>query len=189
RKRQTIDPSATLDQAGAAAGAVARPEAHRLLEAYRRGRLQGNAAPPGGDERYGELVDRTGPEIVVRFAESSPDEPARPAGDVLRPLARLLRDIVRRKVEKYRGVKVDPVAHDLFGNPFRPAAIDPLWKAAAVDPLARGIYEDRAFDRLPILADALEEAGCVDPAILNHGRRPGVHGKGCWVLDLGLAKG
>ena len=49
---------------------------------------------------------------------------------------------------------------DLFGNPLRSVALDPLWRTAASDALARGIYEDRAFDRLPVLADALEEAGC-----------------------------
>jgi hypothetical protein len=50
------------------------------------------------------------------------------------------------------------------------------------------IYTDRAFDRLPILADALEEAGCTDAAILEHCRGPGPHVRGCWVVDLLLDK-
>lgn len=54
--------------------------------------------------------------------------------------------------------------------------------------LASGIYEDRAFDRLSILADALEEAGCTDEAILTHCRGPGPHVRGCWVVDLLLGK-
>jgi hypothetical protein len=54
--------------------------------------------------------------------------------------------------------------------------------------LARGIYDDRAFDRLPILADALEDAGCHDTAILDHCRQPGPHVRGCWVVDLLLGK-
>jgi hypothetical protein len=54
--------------------------------------------------------------------------------------------------------------------------------------LAQAIYDDRAFDRLPILADALEEAGCTDADILNHCRRPGEHVRGCWAIDLVLGK-
>ena len=54
--------------------------------------------------------------------------------------------------------------------------------------LAQSIYDDRAFDRLPILADALEEAGCTDAAILDHCRGPGPHVRGCWAVDLLLGK-
>ena len=54
--------------------------------------------------------------------------------------------------------------------------------------LAQGIYEERAFDRLPILADALEDAGCDNADILSHCRGPGPHARGCWVVDLLLGK-
>ena len=54
--------------------------------------------------------------------------------------------------------------------------------------LARGIYEDRAFDRLPLLADALMDAGCADEQILAHCRSEGPHVRGCWVVDLVLGK-
>jgi hypothetical protein len=54
--------------------------------------------------------------------------------------------------------------------------------------LAWGIYDDRAFDRMPILADALQDAGCDDEQILDHCRGPGRHLRGCWVVDLVLAK-
>jgi hypothetical protein len=110
RKRKALDPGATLDQAEAALQAGDRYAAHRPLRAYRRWRLAGNAAPPGGDERYGELVDRSGPEIIVRIAEPSADCPPRPVADVLRPLAELLLSMVDRIREKYQGVEVDPVA-------------------------------------------------------------------------------
>jgi hypothetical protein len=50
--------------------------------------------------------------------------------------------------------------------------------------LAEAIYDDLAFSHLPILADALEEAGCNDPDILAHCRQPGEHVRGCWVVDL-----
>jgi hypothetical protein len=78
---------------------------------------------------------------------------------------------------------------DVLGNPFRPAAIAPSLLTSTVVSLAEGIYADRAFDRLPILADALEDAGCDDPDLLGHCRGPGPHVLGCWVIDLVLGKG
>jgi hypothetical protein len=77
---------------------------------------------------------------------------------------------------------------DIFGNPFRPVAADSTWLTANVVSLARAIYDGRAFDRLPILGDALEDAGCDNADILNHCRQPGEHVRGCWPVDLILAK-
>jgi hypothetical protein len=80
---------------------------------------------------------------------------------------------------------------DLCGNPFRPVSLDPAilkWKDSTIVRLAQGIYAERAFDRLPILADALEEAGCTNADILAHCRRPGAHVRGCWAVDLLLGK-
>ncbi len=80
---------------------------------------------------------------------------------------------------------------DIFGNPFRPAIADPVWLAwedGTVPALAQSIYDERAFDRLPILSDALEEAGCTNTDILGHCRQPGQHVPGCWVVDLVLGK-
>jgi hypothetical protein len=62
------------------------------------------------------------------------------------------------------------------------------WNDGIVPKLAQAIYDDRVFDRLPILADALEEAGCTNADILNHCRQPGEHVRGCWVVDLLLGK-
>lgn len=76
----------------------------------------------------------------------------------------------------------------LFGNPFRPVTVDPAWLSSNVRSIAQGIYENRAFDRLPILGDALEDAGCTNVDILNHCRQPGEHGRGCWTVDLLLGK-
>ena len=78
--------------------------------------------------------------------------------------------------------------YDIFGNPFRPVVADPGWLTPTVRAIASALYSDRAFDRLPILADALEEAGCTDADILLHCRRPGEHVRGCWVVDLVLGK-
>ncbi len=77
---------------------------------------------------------------------------------------------------------------DIFGNPFRPVAFDPAWLTPAVVALAEGIYADRAFDRLPRLADALHAAGCGDAAVLGHCRGDGPHVRGCWVVDGVLGK-
>jgi hypothetical protein len=80
------------------------------------------------------------------------------------------------------------VIYEIFGNPFRLVAIDPPWLTSTVSALATGIYADRAFDRLPILADALQDAGCDNDDILSHLRSDGPHVKGCWALDLVLGK-
>ena len=80
---------------------------------------------------------------------------------------------------------------DVVGNPFRPVSLSPSWLAwndGAIGKMAQAIYDDRAFDRLPILADALEEAGCADREILDHCRSGGEHVRGCWVVDLLLGK-
>lgn len=78
---------------------------------------------------------------------------------------------------------------DLIGKPFRPPAIDPRWRTADVLGVAAAAYDDGAFGLLPVLADALEEAGCENADMLGHCRDPqGVHVRGCWVIDLLLGK-
>jgi hypothetical protein len=76
----------------------------------------------------------------------------------------------------------------VVGNPFRPVAAGPSWLTPTVLAIAEGIYAEGAFDRLPILADALQDAGCEDPDVLGHCRGPGPHARGCWVVDLVLGK-
>ena len=80
---------------------------------------------------------------------------------------------------------------DIFGNPFRPSTIASewlTWNNATVPKLAQTIYDDRRYDIMPILGDALEDAGCTDAQILDHCRGPGPHVRGCWVVDLILGK-
>jgi hypothetical protein len=80
---------------------------------------------------------------------------------------------------------------DVLGNPFRPPTAmvtQSLRGVSTIQQLSRGIHDERAFERLPILADALEEAGCTDADILAHLRGPGPHVRGCWVLDLILGR-
>jgi hypothetical protein len=87
---------------------------------------------------------------------------------------------------------------EVFGNPFRPTQVNPAWVSwndDLVTRLARSIYEERSLPagtldntRLGVLADALEEAGCTDADLLAHLRSPGPHVRGCFALDLLLAR-
>lgn len=81
--------------------------------------------------------------------------------------------------------------HEVIGNPFRPYRFESIWRTPTVLGLARGIVTDGAYDRMPILADALLDADCDEEAILRHCRGTErhasgecSHSRGCWVLDL-----
>lgn len=84
---------------------------------------------------------------------------------------------------------------EVVGNPFKPPRFEPEWRTSTVAELARGIFADRAFDRFPILADALLDADCDEEAVLRHlrGTELGVkeqpqHVRGCWVIELVLGR-
>jgi hypothetical protein len=77
----------------------------------------------------------------------------------------------------------------VFGNPFRPLAINASLLSETVVRLAATIYEQRAFERMAVLADALEECGVTNEALLAHCRADTPHARGCHVLDLILGKG
>lgn len=80
---------------------------------------------------------------------------------------------------------------EIVGKATSPAPINSawlVWHDSAVVRIAEGIQTDRRFENMPILADALEEAGCDKPDILQHCRSGGQHVRGCWVLDLLLGK-
>src|SRR5262249_35659739 len=80
---------------------------------------------------------------------------------------------------------------ELFGNPFRPVHVNPSWLAwngGMVSSMAKAVYEEQRFDELPIMADALEDAGCDNADILAHCRGGSEHARGCWVVDLLLGK-
>ncbi|MGH7171271.1 MAG: hypothetical protein ACRELG_13415 [Gemmataceae bacterium] len=80
---------------------------------------------------------------------------------------------------------------DIFGNPFRPIAFDTAWLSwhcGLLVSMAQKMYDSRDFSDIPVLADALEEAGCSDQDIVDHCRQPGEHVRGCWIVDLLLGK-
>jgi hypothetical protein len=76
----------------------------------------------------------------------------------------------------------------VYGNPFHTVMAASSWLTPTVTALAQAIYTDRAFDRVPFLADALEDAGCSNADILEHCRQPGEHCRGCWVVDVVLGR-
>jgi hypothetical protein len=102
------------------------------------------------------------------------------------------------KAKKAERAQQAPLVREIFGNPFRPVTFSAAWRTSDVVLLANGIYDERAFDRMPILADALQEvpsarregfAGCTSDALLNHLRDTGApHVRGCWALDVVLDK-
>jgi hypothetical protein len=84
---------------------------------------------------------------------------------------------------------------DIFGNPFHPVRLAPAWRSPTVMSLAQAAYDERLLPsghldpaRLAVLADSLEEAGCSEQAVLDHLRHPGAHVRGCWSVDLLLAR-
>jgi hypothetical protein len=104
-----------------------------------------------------------------------------------------------RATGEEEGVAQSALLRDIVGNPFRPAALDTAvlrWNGDTIPKMAAAIYEERSLpagtfdnDRLAVLADALEEAGA-DAALADHLRAPGrAHVRGCFVVDLLLAKG
>jgi hypothetical protein len=128
---------------------------------------------------------------LTAAVDNTPSEAARLAA------ADLLIAVCNQPPREYeqRGSRIRAIQQrtlrEIFGNPFRPVAVEPSWlrwQDGTVVRIARAIYDERAFDRLPILADALEEAGCTNTDILSHCRQSGGHVRGCWVVDLLLGK-
>lgn len=88
---------------------------------------------------------------------------------------------------EYVTVKAE-VIRCVVGNPFRSPVFDLAWRTSTVLGLAGTIHVDRDYDRMPILADALEDAGCYDLDVLDHCRWDWPHARGCWVVELILAQ-
>jgi hypothetical protein len=101
--------------------------------------------------------------------------------------------MARRGRPVKRGVTEPAAQHaiirDIFGNPFQPVTFSPSWRTDTAIALARTMYDSREFSAMPILADALQDAGCDNTDILSHCRDPKqTHVRGCWVVDLVLGK-
>jgi hypothetical protein len=155
-----------------------RRHAVEVAEAYADGKAPGEqlrrawreadeAAIPYGYDVYNMVVDASSPDlelngdIAATAANHAPDTSLDPYCEFLRCIG---------------------------GNPFRPAALDPRWRTPDVVGLAWAIYDGKAFERMPLLADALMDAGCEDEQVIAHCRGSGPHVRGCWVVDLVLNK-
>jgi hypothetical protein len=137
-------------------------------------------------------------EVRVEHAEDSKMNPHYAELWTAAVAAEVIPEGVSDHYGKYLQRKAASQAHqqrlirDVFGNPFQPPptmAREWLgWSEGTAPRMAEAIYHEHAFERLPILADALEDAGCDNAAILTHCRGPGEHVRGCWVVDLLLGK-
>lgn len=186
---------------------------HRMKRDPRRLRLLAIACarlivPADTDQLAGQVLD-----VVERYADGAADRdeflaarkairlglkvghPSRTVLGVLRGLCDDAMEGLTTAISNARpltgpdgGASECGLIRCLFGNPYRTAAIDKEWLTSTVVALARGVYEDRAFDRLPMLADALQDAGCEDAAVLGHCRGEGPHARGCWVVDRILGR-
>jgi hypothetical protein len=140
------------------------------------------------DRAYGEAFnsDRPGIEVVGLYAASFT------AAENIEGWH--IADIIRATADAtgYRGGESPAQAallREIFGNPFCSVKFNKAWRTSDVMLFANGIYAERAFDRMPILADALQDAGCGSADILDHLRDPHAkHVRGCWALDLVLGK-
>ncbi|AMV27216.1 hypothetical protein VT84_22635 [Gemmata sp. SH-PL17] len=100
-----------------------------------------------------------------------------------------VRRVVAKKERREEFRAQSALLRDIFGSPFRSIVFAPEWRTDTVVLLSRGMYESRDFSAMPILADALQEAGCDNEDVLNHCRDVAqVHVRGCWVLDHILGK-
>lgn len=150
---------------------------------------------------------------ALRFKQEGDEHADRTAGTKNKRLAEAQAIETVRRIEESSGTNEDAqfdaemrrerrerkhlarVLREIVGNPFRPPRFEAAWRTDTVTALARGIFEERAFDRMPILADALLDADCDEEAILRHcrGTELGVkeqpqHARGCWVLELILGR-
>jgi hypothetical protein len=121
---------------------------------------------------------------------------ARARADAWNAAREAIWDGLRLILNEGAGSPVPDRVRCIFGNPFRPATVNPAWLTPAVTSLAAAAYEERSLPsgeldppRLAVLADALEDGGCADPDLLGHLRSAGPHVRGCWALDLVLGKG
>ena len=160
---------AAFDASGTAMSEAINLQTHKAdYCAYRLVQLaKERAFPATWNDDYAAWIAQTAPEAFGWKGVKKWDEP------VLFAHRREIADWVR----------------DIFGNPFHPVTFDPAWRTPGVSSLARRIHDALAFDRMPSLADALEELGCRDAEILSHCRVPTGHVRGCWVIDVILGLG
>lgn len=168
--REAMQPEMESANLGAA---YCGPSAH--LQPEQLAVLASMLAPSGYESATGAIGSVS--HFFVSLADSGP----------LRRLNPTFREPV---IEQTRLLQRE-LLREIFGNPFQPISVNPQWlnwNNGTVEKVAQVIYRDQRFEDLPILADALEEAGCEEATMLEHCRQARHHVKGCWVLDCLLSK-
>jgi hypothetical protein len=154
-----------------------------VAERYADGQVSSQELPVAFDERGRDAF----PHVCYRSAADAPYH-----ADVASYMCALRvaesADDLEAVFAAHRGTQADLV-REIFGSlPFSYIPINSTWLVHKVSDHASMIYDKCAFDRLPLLADDLEDAGCDNTNILNHCRCEGPHVRGCWVVDLLLGK-
>jgi hypothetical protein len=159
------------------------------------------AEEPAGPRALAALAAANAANRCLAWEYYRGEFPADPAWAAAAALGAEAREVRRRReagqqagawAELHERNRQSAILRDLFGNPFRPVRVEEpwlRWGGGCVPAIAQAIDDTQAFDRLPILADALEDAGCANPDLLAHCRTPGAHVRGCWAVDLLLGKG
>jgi len=159
---------------------------------------------PGGGDSPNQSSARWAAILALRAAVSSPLDDAlhRTIDWVEAVAARDAGEGLARAARVKRHRELCNLFREILGNPFAPRTAVPTWMQASeraapgwlirvsesARSIAEAIHRDQAYERLPILADALEDEGCTDDELLLHFRVPAAHVRGCWALDLILGK-
>jgi hypothetical protein len=174
------------NMAGGSAGAAEVAECARLAAELERFWRDAQARIPS---RYRNFTAKCVAGAVYKLAvepdRDLPDGSERVHENVAEALEELCATWTSASKERLRQAAV---VREIVGNPFRPVAFVPAWRTSDVTNIARRVYASRDFSAMPILADALQDAGCDSTDILDHCRGPGTHVRGCWVVDLVLGR-
>jgi hypothetical protein len=140
-----------------------------------------------------EYAERQTDEVLSHLAEAGGLDYLGVCRQRQLPSEEYLTFVDRADRERQAGVTRERAAQahlvrDIFANPFRSVRFSPEWRTATAIALAQQMYESREFSAMPILADALQDAGCDNDEVLSHCRGAGPHVRGCWVVDLVLGK-
>jgi hypothetical protein len=166
-----------------------RELAEALALAVARGEGAAQAAYYAGSRNPSQSVEIVSSLASVAVAESATHEARAAAG--AEPAAWRQVVAAEARARAAEAAEQAVLLRDIAGNPFRPVNVDHSWRewhGGTVARMARAISDERRFDDLPVLADALEEAGCGNPELLRHCRQPGTHVPGCWVVDALLGR-
>jgi hypothetical protein len=138
-------------------------------------------------------------DATARAAGAAADSAARHARTAANSVASALKDVLLNEHGPWNGGCFEspqacnllrdlvPIPPQATGGSLPPASVL-AWSNEMALRIAERVYAERDFTSLPLLADALEEAGCSDARLLEHCRAPGPHVRGCWALDLLLSK-